>query len=200
MYLVFCHSHNYFSNGYLLVLSKATSELIRAIKRAQTLAKERKRREKAKTKVTIWVDGHVEQQKRKAARALEKKENRAKPNGKRYMPGLGNQSDSSETYDSDSEDSIPEVVWSPKKPQGLQGPHNPNPVQQLRPFPSPKKRYMRESRFNSDPPPNSARDLQRSIRDRMRNANPGDDKQVPKERCTCPDGKCKWLGECLSPK
>ena len=136
--------------------------------------------ENAKPKVAIWVEGHLEQQNRKTARAFDKEENRAKPNGKHYMPALENQYDSSETYNSDSEDSIPEVVWNPKEPQGLQGQHNQNPKQRLRPFPSPKKRYIRESRFNSDSLPNSARDLQRSIRDRLRNANPGDDNQVPK--------------------
>ena len=105
------------------------SELIRAIERAQTLAKRRKRMKNVEPKVAIWVEGHLEQQNRKTARAFDKEENRAKPNGKRYMPALENQYESSETYDSDSEDSIPEVVWNPKEPQGLQGQHNQNPKQ-----------------------------------------------------------------------
>ena len=113
-------------------------ELILAIKRAHTSTKRRKRMDKAKPKVAVWVDGHLEQQRKKTARALEKEESRAKPNGKRYMPALENQLDSSETYDSDSEDPIPEVVWSPKGPQGLQGQCN----------------------LNADQPPNSAKDLQ----------------------------------------
>ena len=153
-------------------------ELILAIKRAHTSTKRRKRMDKAKPKVAVWVDGHLEQQRKKTARALEKEENRAKPNGKRYMPALENQFDSSETYNSDSEDSIPEVVWSPKGPQGLQGQRN----------------------LNADQPPNSAKDLQKSIRERTRYTNPGDVNQDHKEGCTCPDGKCKWLGDCLSPK
>ena len=37
------------------------------------MAKQRKRMENAKPKVAIWVEGHLEQQKRKAARALKKR-------------------------------------------------------------------------------------------------------------------------------
>ena len=87
----------------------------------QTSTKRRKKMNNAKPEVAAWVEGHLERQRRKTARALEKKENRAKPNGKRYMPALDNQFDSSETYDSDSEDSIPEVIWSLQGPQAPPG-------------------------------------------------------------------------------
>ena len=40
----------------------------------------------------------------------------------------------------------------------------------------------------------------RSIREKMKNQDPTKRNPSPKEGCTCPDGKCKWLGECLSPK
>ena len=150
------------------------TDLIRAIRRAQTLSKERKKREKAREKIAVWVDGHVAKQRKIATRARDKKKNRAKPDGKRYMPALGNQSGSSVTFDSDSEDSILEVEWNPDRPQGPQGPQNPQ-----------------NSKQNPDTMPRSARELQRSIRDRMRNQKPNEGNPVPKEGCTCPDGKCK---------
>ena len=149
-----------------------------AIKRAQTSARRRRKMNKAKPEVAVWIEGHLEQQKRKIARFNEKKENRAKPNGKRYIPALDNKFDSSETYDSDSEDSVQEVLWNPQKPWAPPGPRN----------------------LDADQAPNSAKDLQKSIKERIRETNPRDANQNRKEGCTCPDGKCKWLGDCLSPK
>ena len=99
-------------------------EKILAIKRAQTSAKRRRKMNKAKPEVAAWIKSHLEQQKGKIARFNEKKENRAKPNGKRYIPALDNKIDSSETYDSDSEDSVPEVLWNPQKPWAPPGPRN----------------------------------------------------------------------------
>ena len=116
-------------------------------------------------------------QRKIATRARDKKENGEKPDGKRYMPALGNQSGSSVTFDSDSEDSISEVEWNPDRPQGPQGPQNPQ-----------------NSKQNPDTMPRSERELQRSIRDRIRNQKLKEGDQVPKEGCTCPNGKCKWLG------
>ena len=152
------------------------TDLIRAIRRAQTESKERRKKEKAKEKIAVWANGHVTKQRKIVARAHDKKENRAKPEGKRYMPALGNQSGSSVTFESDSEDSIPEINWNPERPQG---PKRPQDLQSFEP--------------NPDNVPRSARELQRSIRDRKKN-------QAPKEGCTCPNGKCKWFKDCLSPK
>ena len=158
-------------------------DLIRAIRRAQTAAKRRKNMDKAQGKIEPWALTHVANQGKKKARTADKKANRANPKGKRYLPKLDNQYESSVTYTSDSADSIPEVVWDSKRPQGPQKPQNPQPSTQ-----------------NSDQMPGSARHLKRSIREKMKNQDSTKRNPSPQEGCTCPDGKCKWLGECLSPK
>ena len=84
------------------------ADLIRAIMRAQVEARERQKRDK----IGAWAKGHVTKQCRIVTRARDKKENRANPKGKHYMPALGDQSGSSVTFDSDSEDSIPDVYWN----------------------------------------------------------------------------------------
>ena len=94
------------------------ADLIRRIKIAQVTAKKRKKR----MKINAWAKIHVTKQRaesRKASRAKDKEENRADPKGNRYMPNLEGQSGSSVTYDSDSDDSIPEVNWDqyPRRPQ-----------------------------------------------------------------------------------
>ena len=101
-------------------------------------------------------------QRKIATRACDKKENREKPEGKHYMPALGNQSGSSVTFDSDSKDSIPEIKWNPDRPQGPQGPQN-----------------LQNSEPNPDTMPRIAKELQRSIRDHIRNQEPKEGNQVP---------------------
>ena len=156
------------------IQSQRQADLIRAIRCAQVEARECRKRDK----IGAWAKGHVTKQCRIATRARDKKENRANPKGKCYMPALGDQSGSSVTFDSDSEDSIPDVNWNqgPKRPQGIQRPQN---AQSTEP--------------KSEIEPRSARELRRSIRDRKKT-------QDRKEGCTCPDGKCKWAGECFSPR
>ena len=118
-------------------------DLIRAIRRAQTAAKRRKNMDKAQGKIEPWALTHVANQGKKKARTADKKANRANPKGKRYLPKLDNQYESSVTYTSDSADSIPEVVWDSNRPQGPQKPQKPT--------------------QNSKQMPGSARELKRSI-------------------------------------
>ena len=124
--------------------------------------------------INAWAKIHVTKQCRKATRAKDKEENRADPKGKRYMPILDGQSGSSVTYDSDSDDSIPEVNWyqSPQRPQ--------RPTDQ-------------ETTTNLEVAPRSSIGLRRSIRNHVKS-------NERKEGCTCPRGECKWAGECFSPK
>ena len=107
---------------------------------------------KALGKIEPWALAHVANQGKKKARAADKKANRANPKGKRYMPQLDNQYESSVTYTSDSADSIPEVVWDSKRPQGPQKPQIPT--------------------QNSEQMPGSARDLKRSIQKKGEKSKP----------------------------
>ena len=137
---------------------------------------------KKRMNINAWAKIHVTKQCRKATRARDKKENRADPKGKRYMPRLGDQSGSSVTFDSDSEDSIPDVNWyqSPQRPKRPTGQESQRPT-------------VQESATNLEVEPRSASELRRSIRNRKKS-------QERKEGCTCPKGECKWAGECFSPR
>ena len=155
---------------------------------------------------------------RKASRAKDKEENRADPKGKRYMPGLGDQTGSSETYEStSSDDSIPEANWE-RWPLGSTGKStnrettgNPVTVGNVdgtiglrRSIRSAK--WVDRSGNNRQPiNPVAAGNLDGvtgpawfqksiiSIKDRLKSSE-------RKEGCTCPGGECKWEGECFSPK
>jgi hypothetical protein len=124
--------------------------------------------------INAWAKIHVAKQARKATRAEDKKKNRADPNGKRYMPNLDDQYGSSETYDSVSDDSIPEVNWHQSPPR-------------------PQRPTVQETAANLEVAPQSSIGLRRSIRNRVKSSE-------RKEGCTCPMGECKWAGECFSPK
>jgi hypothetical protein len=108
------------------------------------------------------------------------------------MPNLEGQSGSSVTYDSDSDDSIPEVNWDqyPRRPQR----------------PTVQETTVQESATNLEAVQRSdgAIGLRRSIRNRIKSTKSNERNELStderKEGCTCPSGECKWAGECFSPK
>ena len=199
------------------VIESRKADLIRKIVAAQAASKKRKKRRQ----INAWAKVHITRQReasRKASRAKDKEENRADPKGKRYMPGLGDQTGSSETYEStSSDDSIPEANWE-RWPLGSTGKStnrettgNPVTVGNVdgtiglrRSIRSAK--WVDRSGNNRQPiNPVAAGNLdgvtgpawfQRSIvsiKDRLKSSE-------RKEGCTCPGGECKWEGECFSPK
>ena len=161
------------------VAESRKADLIRKIVAAQEVSKKRKKRRR----INAWAKTHVARQRdacRKASRAKDKVENRAK--GKRYMPILEGQSGSSETYEStSSDDSIPEANWE-RWPLGSTARESTDQATTTNPV----------AVSNMDGAIGFRRSI-RSIKNRLKSTE-------RKEGCTCPSGECKWAGECFSPK
>ena len=172
------------------IAASRKNDLIRKILIAQAAKIKRRTRRSIKA----WAVDHVAKQReesRKATRANDKLENRADPRGKRYMPILEGQPGSSATYsDTESDDSIPEVNWVqyPRMPQRQTDQEQTSQEKTL------SEQIAQKQRADE------AIVLRRSIRNRVKSANPKNLGKNRKEGCTCPGDECKWDGDCFSPK
>jgi hypothetical protein len=176
------------------IAASRKNDLIRKILIAQAARIKRR----ARRCIRAWAVDHIAKQQeesrkatRKATRANDKLENRADPRGKRYMPSLEGQPGSSATYsDTESDDSIPEVNWDqyPRMPQRQTDQEQTSQEKTL------SEQIAQKQRADE------AIVLRRSIRNRVKSANPKNLGKNRKEGCTCPGDECKWDGDCFSPK
>ena len=110
------------------------------------------------------------------------------------MPILEGQPGSSATYsDTESDDSIPEVNW-------VQYPRMPRIPQRQTDQEQTSQEKTLSEQIAQKQRADEAIVLRRSIRNRVKSANPKNLGKNRKEGCTCPGDECKWDGDCFSPK